>query len=455
MLCLSLLAFWATNSYGVAIVIPAFNSSTTATRTVSVPSTITTGPATTNPVAINTCSYYNKTESRTLWDNPWCSMYAGTVDLVYWPTNDNYSYPSTFYDDKIDYTYSSPSVYMVVNTLYGWNPCGLLGPSTSREVFAFDLTEVSTLVPYTQSTATTRRGTRQLYLSDLGTHCTGSYNQTELATQLHPMKDDDTRCNPFLVVPAAVKRYGHPYWLHCNVANNKFAAHSASTKATAPSGPENTEPAATTTDLDNTGSSDATPQKTDSATADPESTIANDASTSAGGDTVVAKPGNTETAAANPSDFTDAPVDDGNPQPAAATNIAHETVTGVEAQFDTAAYSDGVVSTASEQVVSLGADGLKVVDPDTGKSSTYGSTVPTTKVVYGGQTLTLGGPAVTVTNVVVVSPGPANLASATDAAGSGPNTPIATPSTVPDSSANRIYGGVVGLLLALMTSIWV
>jgi hypothetical protein len=305
------------------------------------------------------------------------------------------------------------------------------------------------------------------------------------------MKDDDTRCNPFLVVPAAVKRYGYPYWLHCNVTNNKFglfdppyaippvidlvptepttttavveasnsenptAAHSASTKATAPSGPENTEPAATTTDLDNTGSSDATPQKTDSATADPESTIANDASTSAGGDTVVAKPGNTETAAANPSDFTDAPVDDGNPQPAAATNIAHETLTGVEAQFDTAAYSDGVVSTASEQVVSLGTDGLEVVDPDTGKTSTYGSTVPTTKVVYGGQTLTLGGPAVTVTNVVVLSPGPANLASATDAAGSGPNTPIATPSTVPDSSANRIYGGVVGLLLALMTSIWV
>jgi hypothetical protein len=308
------------------------------------------------------------------------------------------------------------------------------------------------------------------------------------------MKDDDTRCNPFLVVPAAVKRYGYPYWVHCNVANNKFglfdppyaippvidlvptepttttavaeasdsenptAAYSASTKATAPSIPENTEPAAPTTDPDNTGSSDATPQKTDSATADLESTIANDASTSAGGDTVVAKPGNTETAAANPSDYkasTDAPVDDGNPQPTAATNIAHATVTGVEAQFDTAAYSDGVVSTASEQVVSLGTDGLEVVDPDTGKTSTYRNTVPATKAVYGGQTLTLGGSAVTVTNVVVVSPGPANLASATDAAGSGPNTPIATPSMVADSSANKISGGVVGLLLALMTSIWV
>jgi hypothetical protein len=29
---------------------------------------------------------------------------AGTVQLTYWPTGDNYTYPSTFYDASLDYT---------------------------------------------------------------------------------------------------------------------------------------------------------------------------------------------------------------------------------------------------------------------------------------------------------------------------------------------------------------
>ncbi|KAJ4251817.1 hypothetical protein NW762_011114 [Fusarium torreyae] len=106
--------------------------------------------------------------------------------------------------------------------MYAENPCGPLGPSASREIFAFDLTEVSTLVPYTDETASTRRATRQLHLSDLDTHCTRSFNRSELATQTRPLKDDDTRCNPFLTVPKKFKEYGYPYWLHCGIKNNKF-----------------------------------------------------------------------------------------------------------------------------------------------------------------------------------------------------------------------------------------
>ncbi|KAJ5864570.1 uncharacterized protein N7529_006486 [Penicillium soppii] len=133
------------------------------------------------------------------------------------------------------------------------------------------------------------------------------------------------------------------------------------------------------------------------------------------------------------------------------------------------ANTNDVVSTNSTPVISLGVGGLEVANPNTRASMTsvYGSTVPTT-VVYSGQTLTLGGPDVTVTNNVGVSrdttnqTGASNMAdisfgsadptSGTTAAGTG-STPIAAPS--PNSSANKVSGGVVGLLLALMTSIWV
>ncbi|KGO75184.1 hypothetical protein PITC_072670 [Penicillium italicum] len=500
MLIFILLAFWATSSYGEAIGVhalrssstPLIKSSTIATRSSSaVPSTITTGPITTSPVPINTCSYYNETESRTLWDDPWCSMYAGMVDLVYWPT-DNKSYPSTFYDHKHNHTYSSPSVYMVVSTLYGWNPCGLLGPSTSREVFAFDLTEVSTLVPYTDLTETTRRATRQLYLSDLGVGCATEYNKTELATQTHPMKADDTRCNPFLVVPAAIKQYGYPYWLHCGVAHNKFglfdppyaipptdelipttttattdasetenttAATSASTKATAPINPEATEPATTKADAtaiadpvntssSHASSSDSSPETTNTATVDPESTSTNNASNFAGGDAIIANPANTDTAVAITGDSqtsTGAAVGDGNSQPTATTNALYTTVTGAEDQFDPTDYTSGVVSTTSTQVVSLGTGGLEVINPDTGitMTSAYGNTVPATTAVYNGQTLTLGGPAATVTNVaVMVSPGLASPTGTADAVGSGANNGVAV-STISTQVVSLGAGGLV------------
>lgn len=367
---------------------------------------------------------------------------------------------------------SSPSVYMVVSTLYGWNDCGLLGPSTSREVFAFDLTKVSTLVPYTALTQTARRATRQLYLSDLGVKCSTGFNTTALATQTHPMKADDTRCNPFLVVPAAVKQYGYPYWLHCGVAHNKFglfdppyaipptdelipttttattdsetenttAATSASTKATAPTNPEATESATTASEATTTADSvnassseassdDSNPQTTDPAITNPEGTSTDDATNSAGGDTVIVNPGNTDTAAANTGDS--------------------QTSTGAEGQFDPTDYTGGVVSTISTQVVSLGTGGLEVINPDTGVTitSAYENTVPATTAIYHGQTLTLGGSAATVTNVVVVvSPGlagPTGAADAANTAGSGAN----NDGSVSTTSTQVVSLGAGGLVI--------
>ncbi|RSL51450.1 hypothetical protein CEP54_011410 [Fusarium duplospermum] len=210
--------------HGHAVAITPSNSTASITTTQSEASVITSAPSIDeNGITINTCSYINTTDGQTLWNSPYCSMYAGTVDLIYWPTTGNHSYPSTFVDTETDYTFYSPSVYMIVNTLYGWNECGPLGPSTSRAIFGFDLDQVSTLVPYSNSQdTTTRRETRQLYLSDLGIDCDGNYNRSHLATQIAPVKDDDTRCNPFLAVPIEAKRWGYPYWKHCGIKNNKF-----------------------------------------------------------------------------------------------------------------------------------------------------------------------------------------------------------------------------------------
>ncbi|RSL72554.1 hypothetical protein CEP53_001054 [Fusarium sp. AF-6] len=219
---MALLAVGAQHAHAVAIT-PS-NSTASITTTETETSAITSAPSIDeNGITINTCSYINTTDGQTLWNSPYCSLYAGTVDLIYWPTTGNHSYPSTFVDTETDYTFYSPSVYMIVNTLYGWNECGPLGPSTSRAIFGFDLDQVSTLVPYSNSQDTTaRRETRQLYLSDLGIDCDGNYNRSHLATQIAPVKDDDTRCNPFLAVPIEAKRWGYPYWKHCGIKNNKF-----------------------------------------------------------------------------------------------------------------------------------------------------------------------------------------------------------------------------------------
>ncbi|KAH7127908.1 hypothetical protein B0J13DRAFT_611490 [Dactylonectria estremocensis] len=199
----------------------------TGSITSNLPSTITEAPSYTftqpftNGVAVNNCSYYNATESRTLWDEPWCSVYAGHVELVFWPTNGNFVYPATFTDSVEDYTYTSPSVYMIVKTLYGRNACGYLGPSTTRAIFDFDLEQISTLVPYFDTTATSRRSTRQLHLSDLVIGCSSTYDVSTLTTIANPVKEDDTRCNPSIVMPRKIKEFGYPYWLHCGVHDFK------------------------------------------------------------------------------------------------------------------------------------------------------------------------------------------------------------------------------------------
>lgn len=102
-------------------------------------------------------------------------------------------------------TSTSPSVYMVINTIYGYNSLGRAGPAASSPIFALDINQVSSIVPGEQAT-------RQLELSDLGTDCPHSLDPSVIAT-----KAPDGRCDPSLVAPDVVKSWALP----CN-ACGKF-----------------------------------------------------------------------------------------------------------------------------------------------------------------------------------------------------------------------------------------
>lgn len=121
---------------------------------------------------------------------------AGTVNLFFWPTGNDFIYPSTYVDTSLDYTFTSPSVYMLVDFIYGTNSQGIVGPSATSKIFALDLDEVSTIVGGT--------ATEQLTLNDLGTDCPQSVDPTAIATLT------DSRCDPILAAPSEVKSWAWP-----------------------------------------------------------------------------------------------------------------------------------------------------------------------------------------------------------------------------------------------------
>ncbi|EOO00295.1 hypothetical protein UCRPA7_4190 [Phaeoacremonium minimum UCRPA7] len=125
-----------------------------------------------------------------------CSISAGTVNLYFWPTDRPYSYPTTYVDTNLGYTFVSPSVYMYIPTAVGTNSLGLVGPSTSKWMLPLDLFEVSTIVDGSI--------TRQLTLSDLGTDCPQTADPTAIATMV------DSRCDPILAAPKQVSSWAYP-----------------------------------------------------------------------------------------------------------------------------------------------------------------------------------------------------------------------------------------------------
>lgn len=167
-------------------------------------------------IPLNTCSVCTTATNRTnfgwLWTSS-CTVTVGTVSLIYWPTNTpNVTYPSTYYDPVQDFTYTSPSVYFRVDTIHASNACGKLGPTVSNGIFAFDLELVSTMVPH-RSNGISTQSVRSLDLSDLEANCPSTEPTAEEASAYR--KNDVNRCNPRLVWPMNMKRFGYPYWKSC------------------------------------------------------------------------------------------------------------------------------------------------------------------------------------------------------------------------------------------------
>lgn len=163
--------------------------------------------------------------------NP-CMVFAGTVQLRFFPeAKGNLSYPATYFDES-GLTMISPSVYMIINTLTASNACGPLGPTYTDYTLSMDLTDVSTLQPFPDATARYRIGdSKQLDLADLATDCPKFSDRPPDQTLIlsdggivdtHPIANDWNRCNPRLVMPSAMKSVGLPYWRHCGNDNGRF-----------------------------------------------------------------------------------------------------------------------------------------------------------------------------------------------------------------------------------------
>ncbi len=365
---------------------------------------------------------------------------------------------------------------MIINTLHASNECGPLGPAPTSAVFAFDLTDVSTLVPYTPS-QTEPQQTRQLYLSDLGLDCSAKFNISKIETQTHYTKDAGHRCNPRLAVPIQIKRYGYPYWSHCGNVGYAFGLFDPPyaqspvggplVSTTTPSGPTG-PPSATTiptspTQLAPSTSTQIDSQPTTSLPSPPAGSASSPppgestSSPSLGGSASSPSPGSptssplqgapnpTTTMGGNmpPTSAGSSPVDD--LQPTLSTGNGNQDNSPPPAS----------VTTVSKQIASLGPSGVVVINEDGSgalTTSTYGvpaygataagqgSGVPQASiVVYQNQTLTLGGPAATITGAVVVLP-----AGSTSATSSG-RTAVVT-----GAAPKGNTGGLISLVLGVL-----
>lgn len=99
---------------------------------------------------------------------------------------------------------TSPSVYMVIDNIYGYNTAGRAGPSGTSVVFPLDLDQVSTIIPEGSIT-------QQLTLSDLGIDCPQTEAESVIATAA-----PNARCDPILAAPKPVKSWASP----CNACGN-------------------------------------------------------------------------------------------------------------------------------------------------------------------------------------------------------------------------------------------
>ncbi|KAF4633251.1 hypothetical protein G7Y89_g4869 [Cudoniella acicularis] len=205
-------------------------SSSSGTEVISIPQSsiaaaapnITGGPAWgTESIPINTCTVTDSVGSA-YWTH--CNIVASSVTVSYFPEDTgNLTYPSLYYNAALGITMTSPSIYLVLPTIWADNrPCSQLGPTFVNEVIVLNPTDVYTLAPYANSYITTRMGPPQLLtLSDIETNCSTDaaeslqFNDHYFLT--HPIPGLVNRCFPRISMPQEVYSLGGSYWAHCDM----------------------------------------------------------------------------------------------------------------------------------------------------------------------------------------------------------------------------------------------
>lgn len=111
---------------------------------------------------------------------------------------------------------------MVFHTLHAMNKCNpnALGPTMTSAIRGYDLTDISTYIPYTALDQTGPMSVRQLTITDIVNGCPEVWNTHSAYTQTHPMYNDTGyRCGPRFVIPTNVVEFGYPWWRSCELTS--------------------------------------------------------------------------------------------------------------------------------------------------------------------------------------------------------------------------------------------
>ncbi|PQE21161.1 hypothetical protein CJF31_00010751 [Rutstroemia sp. NJR-2017a BVV2] len=320
------------------------------------------------------------------------------------PASGNVTYPSTYYNEAIGITMTSPSMYMVINTISVYNDCGQVGPTMKDIVIPLDPTDVSTIALYTatdQHVNTTPP--TMLTLTDIINGCS-TLTMTAASTNGaiindHAMANEYNKCFPALAIPSlAIETLGLPYYRHCGADNARFGLYDPPgavppvngllPTSTAKASTTSTAVAAQTPSTNQPANTAITkPEPTTTAAKDPEkSSIANVVSESTS-TFDVKQPATSVNSVQDPTTASDPA------QPATSVNnVQAPTTIGNSAQPATSVVSVAQPSSAEAIApVPIATVGSEVISAVPGGSA----------VVIGGQTASLQGQPITISSSVI------------------------------------------------------
>ncbi|PQE34121.1 ca2+modulated nonselective cation channel polycystin protein [Rutstroemia sp. NJR-2017a WRK4] len=320
------------------------------------------------------------------------------------PASGNVTYPSTYYNEAIGITMTSPSMYMVINTISVYNDCGQVGPTMKDIVIPLDPTDVSTIALYTatdQQVNTTPP--TMLTLTDIINGCS-TLTMTAASTNGaiindHAMANEYNKCFPALAIPSlAIETLGLPYYRHCGADNARFGLYDPPGAVPPVNGllPTSTAKASTTS----TAVAAQTP------------------STNQPVNTAIKKPDPTTTAAVDPvkssvsNDVSDSSSTSSAKQPATSVNSVQDPATASDPAQPATSVNNVQAPTTIANSAQPATSVLSIAKPSSAEAgapvpiATVGSEVISaapgaSAVVVGGQTASLQGQPITISSSII------------------------------------------------------